>query len=103
MPWERRSGTQSRYYTRSCRVNGKVSRQYVGRGTHAENLALVDERERGEREQERQMLRAEQARLEDMAAAIQEYDDTVELLAQAVLHAAGYHAPNRSQWRRRRE
>jgi hypothetical protein len=103
MSWERRPGTQHRYYTRFRRASGKVSRQYVGRGPHAEDLALVDERERVEREQERQTRRAEQARLEDVAAAIQEYDDMVELLARAVLHAAGYHAPNRSQWRRRRE
>jgi hypothetical protein len=101
--WERRATSGGRYYTRSIWVDGKVRREYVGRGPTAEAAAAFDAEERAERQREAEARRAELERLEQVARAVDDYAGQVELLARAALYAAGYHQPNRSQWRRRRE
>jgi hypothetical protein len=102
MSWEtRQHGT--RYYTRSYRVNGRIVREYVGRGLLGELAAREDairreaqsaarEKRQREREAERQ-LRELVATVERQAAA----------LTTITLAAAGYHRPKRGVWRRQRD
>ena len=61
MSWEERNGT--RYYTRSRRQNGKIVREYFGRGRVAELHAKLDELKREEREEAQavERLRRQQA------------------------------------------
>jgi len=40
MSWEVRDGL--RYYTRSTKRNGRILREWVGRGPHAEQAAAAD-------------------------------------------------------------
>ena len=50
MAWER-----GRYYTRSRKVNGKVLREYIGRGIAGQLAARLDALVREERERERKL------------------------------------------------
>jgi hypothetical protein len=49
MGWDR-----GKYYSRSKKVNGRVEREYVGKGELAELLAQIDAAERDRREAERE-------------------------------------------------
>ena len=49
MGWDR-----GKYYSRSKKVNGRVKREYVGKGELAELLAQIDAAERDRREAERE-------------------------------------------------
>jgi hypothetical protein len=93
---------KGRYYTRSKKVNGRVVREYVGIGEVAELAAQIDAINREKRETERDALRAERAALETLDAPMNELNDLADLLARAVLLAAGYQQHKRGEWRRRR-
>ena len=86
MAWERG------YYYRVRRENGRVVREYVGRGRVAELMAKLDALDR-EKEREERRLDA------DLEALI----ETTDLLARAALVAAGYHQHKRGEWRKRRD
>jgi hypothetical protein len=101
MAWERRlRGTA--YYTRSRKVGGLVVRQYIGAGPTGELAAQLDALERERRETERAAWRAEKAELEALDAPLDELNDWADLLARAVLTAAGFRQHHRGEWRRRR-
>jgi hypothetical protein len=93
MSWEVRGGR--RRYTRSRRVAGRVIREYVGTGPHAEEAAAADDARR------RQQL-ADRAAREALDADAAELDALAELFAYAALLVAGYHQHGRGQWRKRR-
>lgn len=101
MGWESRNG-RGRYYTRSRTVNGRVVREYVGTGPHAELAAAADERRRADRAARRAERKAEQGDWEAAEAPLRCLAQVVDLLARAHLALAGYHRHDRGEWRRKR-
>ena len=55
MAWESRRGT-GRYYTRSRRKNGRVIREYCGKGLKGETAAIEDRKQRRAQREERKAL-----------------------------------------------
>jgi hypothetical protein len=100
-PWESRE-RGGLYYTRSRKEGGRVVREYVGGGVLGEIAALEDEYERRRREEETAFWKEERERLEELAAPVDELCEAAEILARAVLLAAGYRRHNRGEWRKRR-
>jgi len=100
-PWEKRErgGT---YYTRSRKEDGRVIREYVGRGPLAELAAETDALERLQRQEEAKAWRQERETLEVLDQTIEDLYEAAEVLARATLLAAGLHQHNRGQWRKRR-
>jgi hypothetical protein len=96
MGWERG------YYYRVRKVQGRVVREYVGRGRVAELTARLDGLERQKRERERAERQAERAEREALDSPLKELNDLADLLACAALLAAGYHQHKRGEWRKRR-
>jgi hypothetical protein len=101
MAWERG------YYYRVRRENGRVVREYMGRGRPAELMADLDalEREKGRQEArlDAEALRKEKAKLDALDADIEALIEATDVLAHAALVAAGYHQHKRGEWRKRRE
>jgi hypothetical protein len=93
MGWDK-----GRYYTRSRKVNSRVVREYLGTGEAAEQAARQDAITREERES-RRAVRAELAALD---ASLDDLTEQTDLLARAVLAAAGYRRHHRGEWRKRR-
>ena len=102
MAWETRQ-RGGRYYTRSKKIGGRVIREYVGTGLAGELAAALDARRRAERQAEQAAWRRDLERIKSAIAPLEEFCDTVEVLARASLLLAGYHQHNRGEWRRRRE
>ena len=99
MAWEERErGT--RYYTRSRRVNGRVTKEYIGSGPIAELMALADETDRRRREEEARAWKKEREDLECLDAEAGEMCELAELLNRAAFVAAGYRQHNRGEWRK---
>ena len=97
MGWER-----GRYYTRSRKVNGRVVREYIGGGEVARLVAEMDAIARDERKAKAAAWRAEKGRMDSLDAEVAAVCCMVDLVARAVLTAAGYHQHHRSEWRKRR-
>jgi hypothetical protein len=97
MDWERG------YYYRVHKVNGRVVREYVGRGPAGELAAQLDALERHRRQQEARALRREKRDLDALDADLKAVTETADLLACAALLAAGFHRHKRGEWRRRRD
>ncbi len=100
MAWETRYG-RGRYYSRSRRQNGRVVREYIGRGPAAELAAEVDWRERDERETRRRTERQTRQELTREDAPVKSLHDDVETVARCALLVAGFHC-HRGEWRMRR-
>lgn len=100
MAWASRPG--GTYYYRNEWVDGRVVTRYFGRGPAAELAAGLDALARQRRRDEAEALRAEQARLRPLEAALAALDAACDLMVEAELTAAGYHRPNYGAWRRRR-
>jgi len=98
MAWEYRRGAGP-YYTRSLRRNGKVVRQYIGRGLVAEAAARLDAEAREARQDLRARLQAERASLARLRSALLDLRRQLDDLTSAALFEAGYHE-HRGQWRR---
>ena len=102
MGWEERErGT--RYYTRSKRVNGRATKEYIGTGPIAEHLAQADEAERRRKEREARAWREEREALERLDEEARELCELAELLTRAAFVAAGYRQHNRGEWRKPRD
>jgi hypothetical protein len=99
MPWVHR-GKQS-YYYRSLRRNGKVVRQYVGKGEAAAEEAAATQRRRHEREAHRTAAHEYQQGHAEADAALDRLIEITDLLARATLTDLGYHLHARV-WRKRR-
>src|SRR5262245_7488089 len=91
------------FYYRVRKVNGRVVREYVGRGPVAELVAQMDALERKQREAERAAWLAKRAEMEALDASLDELNDLADLLAHAALLAAGFRRHKRGEWRKRRE
>ena len=93
MGWDR-----GRYDTRSRKVDGRVARESLGTGEAAERAARPDALAR----QEREARRAAMAELAALDAPLDDLAELTDLLARAVLAAAGYRQHHRGEWRKRR-
>ena len=101
MGWEKRQSGAA-YYTRSHRVNGRVTREYVGGGLIGELAAEMDTEERSERAAQMEAWRCEKAEIESHEKEIEEFSSNVEILARSALVAAGFHRHHRGEWRKKR-
>ena len=101
MAWEARCDRRQRYYYRSYRTaDGKVRKQYLGKGRVAEIAAALDELARAERKAAMAAWR-EQLRQEKAAeAALDDFCNECGVLLQTAMEAAGY-CLHRGEWRRR--
>ena len=96
MAWEqRRNG--ARYYYRSRRVDGKVHKEYFGRGPRAEQAAKEDARRRAEKK----ACRKRRQQFDDAIAPLAEVERRLEPLVAAALLTTGFYKHHGS-WRRRR-
>jgi hypothetical protein len=101
MGWEARGGS-GRYYTRSVRQGGRVIRQYVGTGPHAEAVAVADRERRTNLDARRVATRSALSRVAEADARVKALCDAAETAARTALLLAGYHRHARGAWRRRR-
>ena len=101
MGWEKRQSGAA-YYTRSHRVNGRVTREYVGGGLIGELAAEMDANARRDREAKMEAWRAEKVEIESREKGIADFSDHVEILARSALVAAGFHRHHRGEWRKKR-
>ncbi|MDP6494508.1 MAG: hypothetical protein QGI09_03600 [Dehalococcoidia bacterium] len=104
MGWETRNG-RGRYYTRSLWQDGRVVRQYIGRGEKGERAEREDASRRDLQLQARELAQ-EMAREErEYQVAIDEPLDELEAVCKAAMtvamERAGYHKPKRWVWRKR--
>lgn len=91
-----------RYYYRSVRDGGRVTKQYVGKGPFAELHAQMDAEEQAEREAKREAWRRKRAEMDAIDAQIGEWWDAGTVLLKAVLYSEGYYQHDRGEWRKRR-
>jgi len=101
MAWETRKGTGC-YYTRSKRVNGRVVREYIGTGTVAQMIAMLDGQSRRERDEERAARNARRAEFGRATALVDRSWEAVLGLTRAVLVSNGYYRHHRGEWRKKR-
>jgi hypothetical protein len=101
MGWESRRG-QSRYDTRSRKVNGRIIRKYVGTGQIGELASQQDAEARAQRLAERERLQHEAARWASATTPLTELSQVVDGLTAATLITAGSHQHHRGARRKRR-
>ncbi len=89
------------YYSRSRKVNGRIVREYIGKGPLAEAMAAADTLKQAQRQAQAQALRQERARQETAQAPLKRFAQGTDLLVRSFLVAAGYHQHDRGQWRKR--
>ena len=102
MGWEMRGG-HGPYYTRSSRVNGRIVREYVGKGLMGELASAMDERDRTVQQAKSEALKTQTTeldRIEEMLVAVCSTADEITILS---LQSAGYHRHHRGEWRKRRK
>ena len=93
MAWDRRG-----FFYRSRRVNGRVVRDYFGKGAIAEMAAHLMNQLRLARETHDQ--RAD--RLDEADAKFRQFHTQLDHVAAAHLLAVGFHRHDRGPWRKRR-
>ena len=101
MAWESRGG--KRYYYRGRRINGRVTKIYLGSGAIAQQAAEKDAAEKTKRAKEAAELSALQASLIEPDQITTESKAGIKLLLEAELMAMGYHQHKRGEWRLRRD
>jgi hypothetical protein len=99
MPWEERGGR--RYYYRKVRKGDRVFSVYVGGGAIGTLAAKLDEAERNVRGRDREELRRELSRQDEVDALVEQSWLVAQSAAKSALEEAGFHLHNR-QWRLRR-
>ena len=99
MGWEPRGNKF--YYFRYRKLNGRVTRQYLGAGAVAELAAAADALRRADRKAASEARRAEQASWQAALAPLMELSRVADLMARAALLAGGYHRHART-WRKKR-
>jgi hypothetical protein len=97
--WDHPSKERS-YYTRSRRVNGRVVREYHGRGPLGELAAAMDDLERHDRAAQDDAWKIEKERLEAAETPLDKLCQQTDFLARATLYAEGFHRCG-GQWRLR--
>ena len=99
MAWEKRRG--GLFYYRCTRVDGKVVKQYFGKGAHAEFIAEMDASQRATKQAARHAARREEVQLEKLIEPLEAFGRNLDILIQAELLRDGYHNHG-GEWRRRR-
>jgi hypothetical protein len=100
MGWEKRGNNF--YYTTSRRENGKVVREYHGRGHIADVIANADDYLRQQKKAIRNALKEQEQTDADAGSLLYEYCKYVDKLMAEELEKAGYYRHHRGEWRRRR-
>jgi len=98
MAWDVCGNT--RYYTRSRRVDGRVTREYYGKGEAAHLAAALDAQKRQQREAQLAARRHDRERWQAACAPLDQVIEDCTLFVQAALIAGGYHRRNKGHWRR---
>jgi hypothetical protein len=101
MGWEARGCSGRLYYFRYRKVDGRVTREYVGTGPVAELAAAADALRRADRRAASEARRAEQARWAEATAPLKELSRAVDVVVRAALLAGGFHRHART-WRKKR-
>lgn len=96
MAWERG------YYYRVRKINGRVVREYIGKGLAGEQAAASDANHRAARNTQTAARKAEEARHDALDLQVAKFCRGVDLITRAALTAAGFHQHNRGEWRRKR-
>jgi len=100
MSWEKRNGTGA-YYTTSRRVNGRVVREYIGKGILGEIAHKQDLILRSESSVERESLELQKVEHAALLSDIDSFCDFAECIANGFLVLSGFHKHKRGEWRRR--
>src|SRR5947209_5687281 len=101
MAWERRG--ESLFFYRSRRTpEGKVVKEFLGRGERAAAAAAAVARSQAQRDADRQAVQEEQARLAGPDGLTVELIQVAQLILEASLLSSGYHRLNFGKWRKRR-
>lgn len=98
MGWEKR-----KYYTRSVKINGRVVREYYGKGYFAKLVAELHDLERQQRSCATGVYVFARLDLRAMEEAMKRISEDGALVGRALLLAAGYHQHKGGEWRKRRE
>jgi hypothetical protein len=102
MGWEKRA-RGSKYYTRSRRVDGRVVREYIGKGPKAEEQAEDDQLARMVMAKQRAIVQSRLKQLDALDATIGKFSKVLDSAVHVVLKDAGYHQHHRGEWRKRRD
>jgi hypothetical protein len=102
MGWETRG--RCRYYTRSRKVAGRVTREYYGTADspEAQLAAALDEQRKRDRQATREAAEAVRTRWDCVAVPLEGLHILVDELIKAALLGAGYRQHERGPWRKRR-
>lgn len=100
MAWEARRNGKQKYYYRHRRVNGRAVKQYVGRGSAAEEAARETAQAAADRAADQTAACALETRMESLDQLGNELDELVERFLEANLLSHGCYE-HRGQWRRR--
>ena len=100
MGWKPRGGRN--YFYRSERDGGQVRTHYVGTGELAESIAQLQQIEAQTREARRYVEKDWRERDERLSDRIQRACRLLNIAAEALVEASGYHRHHRGPWRRRR-
>jgi len=100
MAWEERKESASKYYCRSVRVAGKVTRQYIGKAADVvvQCIAHADNLSRSEAEAGVSDVRSEQEAFSEVKDEIEAFYKFVLTLNSVCLAALGYHRQNK-EWK----
>ena len=90
------------YYYQKKRRGSRVVSEYVGRGELAQFAALINDREKRDRERMRETMREPHATEEHADELLLEFEKMVQVLTRGYLIAQGCHT-HKGQWRRKRE
>ena len=101
MGWEMRGG-HGPYYTRSRRVNGRIIREYVGKGLIGDLASVMDDRDRTEQQAKAEALSTQIAELDRIEEILATVYSTADEVTVSSLESAGYHRHHRGEWRKRR-
>jgi hypothetical protein len=102
MGWERRGNAGYFFYRSRRDAEGRIVKEYVGRGPAATLAAAAVARSKAQTDADRQAVQHEVVRLDAMTRVTGELDAGVGLLLDATLLANGFHRWNHGPWRRKR-
>jgi hypothetical protein len=103
MAWELRPGSPGPYYYRATRTpEGRVVKEYYGRGERAQAAAAAVARSQAQRNADHQAVQEERGRLAEPDGLMAELVGLTQLLLEATLLAKGFHRLNYGRWRKRR-